>query len=721
MTRPTPLSAALRATGFLLEDEPAAGLVLEPSNRDVRTSFRPDAIWRDRSHLEVVFKYTEVPPSPRDVASWHRDVWNLGVAPLLWVVSPEKIDLYNTYARPLSAGDASSHLLRQFRQIAQELENLDDYAGRLAMASGEFWVHEDKVRREGRVDVQLLRDLQEVERKLCVGGLPRSVAQALLGRCIFVRYLADRQILGQDILQKFNVGELSELLRDHTLAYRLFEWVRSTFNGDLFPITDAELNRVQPNHLRLVADTLAGTHPTTGQMSLWPYRFEVIPIELISSIYEQFAHGTESGDAGKEGVHYTPISVVNLILDEVMRDASNKSRVLDLTCGSGVFLVEALRRLVYMRAGRSPVRREDIREILREQIFGVDKNESAISVASFSLYLAALELDPNPTPPEALRFEPLIGRNLFIADAFELDHVGAEAPLKEKKFDIIVGNPPWTYRGSLGQKRRQPDQKGPPLPPRSQDFAFVWRSLEFANEHTRFGVVMRATPFFSGANSSVKARNALIDALAPVALVNLSALRDELFPTADYPAVILLARLDEKADSGLIPIITVQWTWRFSRSGAFEIAPSDVRTAYRADIESSATLLKVLAVGTPRDRLLLRRIEQEAQPFNKVLDTFHVKLLVGIQTLAGDRNDSSHLIGMPFLEAGEIEFRINPRSLSKFGLSEIHRPRDKSAFRGPLMLIGEGLNDGRAAVGMSAGDLVYTRSFYGISFAGKQG
>ena len=48
---------------------------------------------------------------------------------------------------------------------------------------------------------------------------------------------------------------------------------------------------------------------------------------------------------------------------------------------------------------------------------------------------------------------------------------------------------------------------------------------------------MRATPFFSRANSSVRARNALIQALAPVALVNLSALRDELFPTADYPAV----------------------------------------------------------------------------------------------------------------------------------------------------------------------------------------
>lgn len=93
-------------------------------------------------------------------------LWNLGVALLLWVVSPERIDLYNTYERPLSADDASSHLLHQFRLIEQELASLDDYASRLAMASGAFCAHEDKVRCDGRVDVQLLKDLQEVERKL---------------------------------------------------------------------------------------------------------------------------------------------------------------------------------------------------------------------------------------------------------------------------------------------------------------------------------------------------------------------------------------------------------------------------------------------------------------------------------------------------------------------------------------------------------------------------
>ena len=83
------------------------------------------------------------------------------------------------------------------------------------------------------------------------------------------------------------------------------------------------------------------------------------------------------------------------------------------------------------------------------------------------------------------------------------------------------------------------------LPPRSQDFAFVWRSLDFANSETRFGVVMRATPFFSSSESSLRARSALFDCLKPVALVNLSALRDGLFPTADYPAVVVIGRVNQ--------------------------------------------------------------------------------------------------------------------------------------------------------------------------------
>lgn len=714
MRLPPEMLRTLNATGFMIGENPAPGLTLDSPPLNRRIDLQPDAVWHDRSQLEVVFKYAPETPPPIQVASWHRDVWNLGLAPLLWVVSPHNIRLYNTYERPSSTQDASSHVLREVRLIDRELSRLDDYAGRLSMTSGQFWSNEHRIRRDGRVDLQLLHDLQELEHKLCTESLPRDIAQALLGRTIFVRYLVDRGLVGQDVLREIGIEDPRKAIGERHQAYRLFEWVRSKFNGDVFPISSAERDVVSDEHVKLVSETLSGMDPKTGQRSLWEYRFDVIPIELISSIYEQFTHSDDDEEAELEGIHYTPISVVNLVLDEVMRNLKGHESVLDITCGSGVFLVEAMRRLVAIRSRNTPPSRALIRDTLHNQVFGVDKNEAAIRVSAFSLYLAALELDPDP---DDIRLDPLIGRNLFCGNAFDFDQSSPGKILAGRKFEVVVGNPPWTHRGRRYKSDWPVGRKRPPLPPRSRDFAFVWRSIDFSYSGTRFGIVMRATPFFSRARSSVRARHALIERLRPIALVNLSALRDELFPTASYPAVILLARLHDQADDDRVPIVTVPWSATFSRAGVFEIAPSDIRTVRLTEIYSSPHLLKAKALGTPRDLLLLRRLETSTIALESLLDLLGLKLVTGMQTLRGDRNDASHLFGLPFLSAGQHSPRINPASLPRFDLPEVHRPRSSTVFVGPLVLLGERVSNGRMVVYVSDTDLVYTESFYGISFA----
>ena len=121
-----------------------------------------------------------------------------------------------------------------------------------------------------------------------------------------------------------------------------------------------------------MADFLDGVDPRSGQGTLFPYQFDVIPVELISSIYEQFAHADRpaAGRRAETDVFYTRLSLVTLVLDEVMDGLTGEETVLDLTCGSGVFLVEALRRLVHLRAkGRAPSRAL-IRSTLHQQIAG---------------------------------------------------------------------------------------------------------------------------------------------------------------------------------------------------------------------------------------------------------------------------------------------------------------------------------------------------------------
>ena len=82
---------------------------------------------------------------------------------------------------------------------------------------------------------------------------------------------------------------------------------------------------------------------------------------------------------------------------------SHTAKVLDPACGSGVFLVEAFRRLARLKAKRHgrALTRDELHELLGSQIFGMDIDRQAVYVTAFSLYLALLELDPDPQPPDA--------------------------------------------------------------------------------------------------------------------------------------------------------------------------------------------------------------------------------------------------------------------------------------------------------------------------------
>ena len=525
------------------------------------------------------------------------------------------------------------------------------------------------------------------------------------------------------------------------------DWLRDTFNGDVFPSGGAPLPGAE--HLGRVADFLDAVDPESGQGTLFPYQFDVIPVELISSIYEQFAHAEPStpGRESETDVFYTRLSLVSLVLDEVTDGLTGTETVLDLTCGSGVFLVEALRRLVGLRANGNPPSRDLIRSTLHRQIHGVDVSEAAVRVAAFSLYLAALELDPDPQPPEALRFEPLIGRTLHVGDAWEIDTVPTARPVltegaapkklhldpgptrsaappaatstedeAPRKFDVIVGNPPWSYRGqaSTAARRHRAGRDGPRAP-RGESLDFVFRAMDFASDATRFGLVLSAVQFFSRSGTGASAVKQLIDKLSPVTLVNLSNQSDWLFPRSAMPALVLLAghRTPRRAS---ISAVQVPWSPVGARSHTFEVAPGDIVEMPLADWKRNPELLKGAFLGARRDLALLDRSMSSGSALSDRLTALGAPLRTGL--IFGNRSrETGFLRGLPLLTTNDLQPFSVPEHLGTFNENAAEWPRERNTYRAPLLIIKEYLS--RAARPVAAvldHDTVFTDAFFGAAF-----
>lgn len=747
----------LVATGYLDgQGRPAPGLTqaadptparLHAILQDERVGLRADAVFSAQGTPTSIFKDAgEIAPGDHQIQLWHEAAWNVGVAPLLWVITPTDVRLYDCYASPPGNDDAAvpPTLDRFVLGSAERLRALDAACGRLATETGAFWSSSigSKISRRHRVDRELLAEIGALEQRLVALGpngephqaeaLARDLAQRFIGRCIFTWYLLDRG-LAQPFLPQHLPPDLSAMFATPESAFTLFEWLRTTFNGDLFPMDDpgAEHEHLTPEHLSLIRDFIEGRSlipEGKGQGRLFRFRFNAIPVDLISSIYQQFARSSAAEDADVQGLHYTPVELVHLTLDPVFEGLPATARIVDPACGSGAFLVEAFRRLVWRASGDRPASRELVRKILHHQLFGVDINRSALGIAAFSLYLAALELDGEPVSDvKDLKFDRLIGETLFEADSLAEP---LPKPLTGKPFDAVVGNPPWTFVGQRGASpKRTTGDRTTLRPRRSPDQAFLGVAAGLASETGRVGMIMKATPFFSKDVHAVAARSALLERLAPVALINLSYLRrEELFPDARGPALLFFSRCALAADKRRVLVGTVPWTPDFRRTGVFHIGPGEIRSVPLERVLATPPLLKAATFGTVRDGWLIEKLEHGLPTLGALLEAL-------------GRDEDEHR-GQGFQVQGDANipppsyarlrvvtpsvftaFRLNEAALPGFTHKTLHRPRREGIFVGPLLLCAKvgnesGAQRGRYSAAVHGGDVLYTQSFYGISFRG---
>ena len=494
---------------------------------------------------------------PGGVAALQAALWNQGLASLLVVISGDTVRVFFTLARIPRSGDddaITSCLVDELDAVTDALALRNLVYG---AESGRFWEdHPDHFKPEERVDRVLLDNLTESHRLLREAGLSTGAAQALLIQAMFVAYLEDREIIGEDYFRSaFEAsGDFETLLQSGRVESleSLFDTLRADFNGDLFfAPCSFEVNdrgpRLQAAHLQILSRFRSGREEMrgrVGQYRLWRYDFKYIPVELISAVHDRFL-GERGPERRTRGAYYTPMfladTVVSHVWDRLPPAARDSGRFLDPACGSGIFLVRLFQRLCEHRRAARPDREipwEALLDIL-SRLQGRDVDGGAVRVAVFSLYVALLE---EVTPPgirtlmERRRVLPVLhGRTLRREDFFEVAPDDAPA-------DAVVGNPPWSSRRGEGHASLEwCGREGLPAPGREQAWPFVWKSLRHLRGEGVVAFLLPAMGFLHNhAGHAVEARKRLMREARVFTVVNLADLRFQLFDGAVRPAALLL-------------------------------------------------------------------------------------------------------------------------------------------------------------------------------------
>ncbi|WP_042691078.1 class I SAM-dependent DNA methyltransferase [Azospirillum sp. B506] len=591
----------------------------------------------------------------------HRLAWNFSHSPVLITIEPHLVRVWSCCEAPVRDQFVERHVVHQISAsdlIASREGELQARAARvlhwLNLISGQFLTaHAQRFNRDGRADQMLLQNLSEMREQLRVAGLKDDdVCHDLLARVIFVQFLFDRRdadgaaaLDGAKLAELQEVGVLSriygslpEILEDYEDTYRLFDWLNVRFNGDLFPgkgVTSderasgwkAERALVNASHLHLLANFLRGDIDFgSGQVCLWPlYSFDVIPLEFISSIYETFV----SERASDEGIFYTPPHLVDFVLDQVLpwNETDWNIHILDPACGSGIFLVKAFQRLVHRwkkAHDGTAITADVMRRMLTENLLGVDKDQHAVRVACFSLYLAMCdEIEPRRYWAD-VHFPPMRGDRLICSDFFE-EHPGFVTPLGSigpgvKCYDLIIGNAPWGKNLLTDVAREWSNDKRHRWPVANKDIGclFIAKGAALLKSSGRLALIQSAASLlFNSGEPAIRFRQRLFSSHTVEAVFNLSALRFRMFgrklhtrKVSVSPACVVVLRPQPPSLDHHIAYISPKAPSEPVEEFAVSVEPGDYRWINASDAASEPFVWTALMWGTPRDISLLQKLRK---------------------------------------------------------------------------------------------------------------
>ena len=563
--------------------------------------------------------------NPKDTNALHKTIWNLNEIPIVVVSHEETVDVYNgfAYKKELDSlvrlGDASV---------------LDDFSY-FKIVTGKGWeTYKRELAYKNRVDYYLLDNIQYAQEKILKTSVSRNLANRLIGKMIFLRYLTDRKVMlkFEGETRTLSNDDLIELLQNKERLANLFDTLQDKetgFNGDLFKISREELATVPEAALDVLVRLLHCDNLQDGSCSLFDvYDFSILPVEFISNVYERFI-GKENQE--KKGAYYTPLFLVEYIVENTvaqhLKTATTSScKILDPACGSGIFLVQSLRRIIdhFISQASEQEKTGDafqkkLKELVLENIYGIDSDVSAIQVAAFSIYLTLLDYQ-RPADISKFRFPNLLQTNLICQDSF------CETPFSKMEFDYIIGNPPWK-RGLKENEDEEPEyqkyirkrelSEGKDGIVNNQEIAqaFVIRTFDFMHPTTRCALVLTSKVLYN--QQSTTFREYWLDKASIDSVLELSAVRKEVFTQSSDPAVAPACVVfyhtkpeGEEQKEHLVKHTSLKPSVFFTLFKVLTVEKSDVQYVRQELLQEADYLWKILQYGTYLDFLFIKRLRK---------------------------------------------------------------------------------------------------------------
>lgn len=434
--------------------------------------------------------------SNEQFAERHRKLWSWGGVPLIYRVVPGAVQLFRCSHEPDFERNG---------EVKCQPYRILELATRVA--GDEWWAQQDpwwdwKLLRNGALwdRPEICQDLlsgskaahktliDEIEH-LYAGlearkHLPRHLQRRLLILSILIAYLEERGVFKDGFLAEFKDGATTfhQVLADGKSLVALLDALETRFNGHVFSICAKDKETLR-SHAGLSAFSrfVWGYREADGQLTLWKrYSFADLPIELISHIYQLFVED-------KKTAVYTPHFLVRLMVDEALdedrldRLVKDDEVILDPACGSGIFLVEAYKRLVLhwrKNNGWAPPRTKTLKSLLRRHIRGVDIEKTAAELTAFSLCLALCDaLTPDAIRKSVRLFPKLLGKTIHSKCFFE----AIEMRKLDKPVGLILGNPPFTQdiaTESAKRAARRCVDEHRPIPGKQLGYLFLSSAMQ---------------------------------------------------------------------------------------------------------------------------------------------------------------------------------------------------------------------------------------------------